>query len=182
MNLGHISYGVCAAALAAVAVGAVFLASGDAARAEGRCPPGYYPVGGDRASDCAPIPGAQNGGGDGYDSEPASRPRRADTYGAIVWGIGRDGATRYNVTTGALPLGQAHASALSQCQSEGNSDCRLGLDFSNGYYAVAVAGKNEGAVDSGPSERIARQKAKAACQRIYNRSCKVVETGESLPR
>ena len=61
MNLGHISYGVCAAALAAVAVGAVFLASGDAARAEGRCPPGYYPVGGDRASDCAPIPGAQNG-------------------------------------------------------------------------------------------------------------------------
>ncbi len=182
MRLERICYGACAAALAAVAVTVVIFAPGEAARAEGRCPPGYYPVGGDRASDCAPIPGAQNDGSGLENSGAVSIPNRADTYGAIVWSSGSDGGTLYNVTTGALSREQAQASALGQCRSEGGIDCRLALDFSNGYYAVAVAGKNEAAVDSGPTERTAKRKAQAACQRIYKRSCRIVETGESLPR
>lgn len=50
-----------------------------AAMAEGRCPPGQYPIGGQGMAGCAPLPGA----GDGENSGPTPTGRWIKTWGAI---------------------------------------------------------------------------------------------------
>lgn len=64
------------------------------ARAEGRCPPGQYPIGGQGVGGCAPIPGSGTGG---VQSGPIATGRWIKTWGAIAGGgkHGRYGGFRW---------------------------------------------------------------------------------------
>ena len=52
--------------------------------AEGGCPPGMYPIGGQGVQGCAPIPGAQGGGPGSSVSAPA--PPRPTGEWITTWG------------------------------------------------------------------------------------------------
>ncbi|KHL51364.1 hypothetical protein OZ10_20095, partial [Xanthomonas cannabis pv. cannabis] len=48
--------------------------------AEGNCPPGYYPIGGQGAAGCAPIPQ----GGSGESAAPRAAGKWIKTWGAFA--------------------------------------------------------------------------------------------------
>lgn len=103
----------------------------------GSCPAGYYPIGGQGAVGCAPIPNYQGNGG--QESSTIPQARWAKTWGAIAidetvstGGIG--------VVTGLPDKQTADAAALSRCLSSGGSSgCRLHLSYEN-QCAVIVSG------------------------------------------
>ncbi|RJU09318.1 hypothetical protein XcmpCFBP7700_20295 [Xanthomonas campestris] len=92
--------------------------------AEGGCPPGQYPIGGQGAVACAPLP--QN------NVQQESRPsgKWLKTWGAVAVGF-IDSATSYGVTTGKLSKFEAEEDALRRCSSHGETNCRIGLSYEN---------------------------------------------------
>jgi hypothetical protein len=112
----------------------LFLFISTEAFAEGGCPPGQYPVGGQGVQGCAPIP--QSGS-----AIPASRPtgKWETRWGAIA----RD----FSPTPGArLAIGvaesqrtkkDASAVALAQCAEGGGNDCRVLLAYNNQCAALS---------------------------------------------
>lgn len=70
----------------------LLLAFSASAYAEGRCPPGQYPIGGHGVGGCAPIPGA----GDGSLKTPQPAGKWIKTWGAIS--VSPEGAS--GVSTG----------------------------------------------------------------------------------
>ncbi|WP_205393920.1 DUF4189 domain-containing protein [Xanthomonas hydrangeae] len=100
------------------------------ASAEGGCPAGQYPIGGQGAVACAPMP--QN------NSQPKARPlgEWIKTWGAIAMGS-IDSITSYGVTTGKLSKAEAEADALIRCGSHGETNCRIGLSYRNQCAVVA---------------------------------------------
>lgn len=100
------------------------------ASAEGGCPAGQYPIGGQGAVACAPMP--QN------NSQPQARPlgEWIKTWGAIAMGS-IDSITSYGVTTGKLSKAEAEVDALIRCGSHGETNCRIGLSYRNQCAVVA---------------------------------------------
>lgn len=117
----------------------LFAIPGSALAEGGSCPAGYYPIGGQGAVGCAPIPNYQRSGEQG--SAVAPEAQWLKTWGAIaiddtvdVGGIG--------TVTGLPDKQAADAAALSQCRSSGGTDgCRLHLSYHN-QCAVIVSGIN----------------------------------------
>ncbi|MEA9579714.1 DUF4189 domain-containing protein [Xanthomonas nasturtii] len=102
----------------------IYLLFASPSSAEGGCPPGQYPIGGQGAIACAPIP--QN------NVEQKSRPsgKWLKTWGAVAVGF-IDSATSYGVTTGKLSKFEAEEDALRRCSSHGETNCRIGLSYEN---------------------------------------------------
>lgn len=95
-----------------------------AANAEGNCPPGQYPIGGQGAAACAPIPQSNT-------QQPAQPSGRwLKTWGAISIGF-LDSATTYGITTGKPSKAEAEADALRRCASQSETTCRVGLTYEN---------------------------------------------------
>ncbi|MCQ2994331.1 DUF4189 domain-containing protein [Pseudomonas quasicaspiana] len=101
------------------------------ASAEGGCPAGQYPIGGQGAVACAPMP--QN------NSQPQARPlgEWIKTWGAIAMGS-IDSITTYGVSTGKLSESDARKEALAYCGSHGEDDCKVLLTYRNQCAAVAT--------------------------------------------
>lgn len=102
--------------------------------AEGRCPPGQYPVGGQGMLGCAPIPGA---GGDAGAAQPAApRPtgKWETRWGAIV----EDGDNNSTGTSASQNSKRAAVSlATDRCRSAGGKSCKLRLAYHNQCVAMA---------------------------------------------
>ncbi len=96
--------------------------------AEGRCPPGQYPVGDQNAGGCAPIPGAGQ--------TPASKPvgKWETRWGAIV----EDSS---NLATGASvsmkSKREAVANATEWCKRRGGTKCKVKITYYNQCVAIA---------------------------------------------
>jgi len=95
------------------------------AHAEGACPPGQYPIGGQGAIACAPIP----------QESPAQLEARPNgkwvkTWGAVAVGS-IDSTTSYGVTTGKLSKFEAQQDAMRRCASHGETNCKIGLAYEN---------------------------------------------------
>ena len=102
-----------------------------AANAEGGCPAGQYPIGGQGVMACAPMPQQQQ----------QQAPRRPTgewikTWGSIAMGS-IDSITSYGVPTGKMSKAEAEADALRRCASHGETDCRVMLTYHNQCAVIA---------------------------------------------
>jgi hypothetical protein len=109
----------------------VLIFTSDIALAEGGCPLGQYPIGGQGAVACAPMP-TEN-------SQPKARPigKWIKTWGAIASGS-VDAVVNYGVSTGKISKSEAEESALAECSSHGEQNCKVKLTYRNQCAAVAT--------------------------------------------
>lgn len=122
---------ICGTALLWLAVGSA------PASAEGRCPPGSYPVGGQGVGGCAPT-GAGAGGSSGS-SVPRATGRWHKTWGSVA---SSDSTGDAGASVGRPNKSEAEQQAVLQCQRGGASDCRTLMTYKN--QCVAVAGPPRG--------------------------------------
>ncbi|PPU19330.1 DUF4189 domain-containing protein [Xanthomonas arboricola] len=107
--------------------------------AEGGCPPGQYPIGGQGAVACAPIPQSEA-------PQPKAIGKWIKTWGAIATGS-IDSIINYGVSTGQISKSDAQKEAMSQCSSHGEKNCEIVLTYTNQCAAVAspqINGKPSG--------------------------------------
>lgn len=142
-------------------------------RAEGGCPAGQYPIGGQGVQGCAPIPS---------NAAPAvSRPngRWIKTWGAIaVASSGVGGAAK-----GLKTKKEAVEAALRDCAADGDTDCKVMTTYRNQCVASIYAGP--GLVSrtfTGPTIEVARDAATKDCrQRAPNGECRIIYSDCSEP-
>lgn len=156
--------------------------------AEGSCPPGQYPVGGQGVQGCAPIPGRGSSGG----SSAASRPsgKWEDRWGGIavessVLAPGAQVPT--GISESKRSKKEAVSSAMDQCQRLGGSKCRMLVTYNNQCVALAdptVGGSTSaGRSAAGRAEKKEQAEALAVaqCEKVsVGRSCSVVYSGCSM--
>ena len=102
------------------------------ARAEGRCPPGQYPIGGQGMAGCAPIPA-----GETTEYRSKAKPYFIPTWGSIavssdrIFGMSQHHKQDVDATN----------AALQACREQGGRDCQSMITFKGGC-AAAVAPDN----------------------------------------
>ncbi len=162
----------------------VFLLSATAmfsadASAEGNCPPGYYPTGGDQAGwhGCAPMNGGI--GDESEDNEPeasqAAQEVWEDRWGAIATANGAMGQAVSKKTKD-----EAIEEALKDCRDRaGKESCKLKV----AYYSQCVAlawGASGNVAARGPDLREVEERAVEKCSNDF-RNCKIYYSACSLP-
>ncbi|MDG6401294.1 DUF4189 domain-containing protein [Pseudomonas quasicaspiana] len=155
------------------------------AKAEQGCPPGQYPIGGQGAIACAPLPQQS------VQQQPRPSGKWIKTWGAIAMGSS-DSIPTYGVTTGKLSKDEAEEDALNRCASRGQTNCQIGLSYKNQCAAVAEPQINGNPFAGGISEFMghgtvlkASDMALERCKQ-HNKStpsaeCKVIYTACSEP-
>ncbi|CAD7385014.1 DUF4189 domain-containing protein [Xanthomonas arboricola] len=101
------------------------------AAAEGNCPPGQFPIGGQGAISCAPMPQS----GSAMPQEPRPLGKWIKTWGAIALGT-IDSTPYYGVPTGALSESEAKQQSLERCAKLGANNCRVTLTYQNQCAAI----------------------------------------------
>lgn len=131
-------------------------------RAEGRCPPGQYPVGGRGAQGCAPIPGYGTQGGNGGYAAPVPTGEWLKTWGAIA---GSPSTDLIGVSAGERSKEEAERVALTKCAAEGDRNCTITLAYHNQCiaYAAPSSGNGTSYVASAPTEAEALDDAILSC-------------------
>lgn len=136
------------------------------ARAEGSCPPGYYPTddGSKGVISCAPIP---------VEGVSTTRsPRWQLTWGAVaIDSISGD----IGAVVGQGSKSSAKREAMKRCTSKGSKDCAFRLAYRNQCVVVAWPTAIGGHVvtQSGPSIEDATNHALPACKEASNMECKI---------
>jgi len=155
----------------------VLLVDAPVARAEGRCPPGQYPVGGQGAGGCAPIPGANRA-----PAAPAAPAYRwEDRWGAIA--ISRS-TSQAGAANNHRSRREAVRAAVANCASKGASDCKPFESYRNAcvfwFADQTQLDKPIDGVVANPVDWLARDLAKQACEAHGGKDCKQVYTGCSM--
>lgn len=154
-----------------------------AASAEGGCPPGQYPVGGQGVVGCAPI---GNGGGG---SAPAPRPagKWETRWGAIV-----EDSTSMKLATGTAvsrkSKREAIAAATEVCREMGGVACKTRITYYNQCVALADptvearrAGATKSMAYSAQTIELAKSNALSRCQSAgAGQQCSIVYSGCSM--
>lgn len=156
----------------ALLVGSMTLAR--SASAEGGCPPGMYPIGGQGVQGCAPIPGAA--GAQSSSSTPAPpRPtgRWHDAWGAIAHS---KSTSLVGTATAETSRRSAERSALKKCAVEGAKDCTVVMAYTNQCFAwvvpnVAGPGAHSGMARAATMEQ-ANELAQKECKDGAGDACK----------
>jgi len=117
------------------------LAIAKPALAEGGCPPGSYPIGGQGVQGCAPIPGATNSG---TNKHPTPAGRWVKTWGALA--SAPNGASGASV--GGRSKRDAVAEAVRLCGAVG---CKVDFTYYNQCAAVYVPKAGRGGTSFGSS-------------------------------
>lgn len=158
-----------------VLVCVAFALSGEVS-AEGRCPPGQYPIGGSRAPGCAPIPAGGGGAAEG----PRATGRWIKTWGAIA--TSSTGAS--GTVTGEVKKSDAAKNAVSECASSGARDCRVSFTYKNQCAAAAVpsSGTPGTSFGSAATEELAKGVATKLCDSRGGRGCDVVYSACTEPK
>lgn len=139
------------------------------ALAEGRCPPGQYPIGDSRAPGCAPIPGGEGS----VNSDPKPSGRWIKTWGAIAMsgGTGDVGAA-----LGKRTKSEAEKAAIVSCSNDGARDCKVSYTYKNQCVSlVSPASSSESStVGRGGSVEKATEMAMKVCTERGSSGCKVL--------
>lgn len=142
--------------------------------AEGRCPPGQYPIGDDRAPGCAPIPGAEGGGGAGMPA-PVPTGKWETRWGAIV-------EDAENLATGASvsmkTKRQAVSAAEAECRKVGGRNCKLRLAYYNQCIAIADPDARQIADGGGKSMAVSAQTVEKA-KTMALEQCRATDGGQT---
>ncbi|PNY76301.1 DUF4189 domain-containing protein [Stenotrophomonas pavanii] len=150
----------------------------NSARAEGNCPAGFYPIGGQGVQGCAPIPGASAGAS--VDAPAAPAGEWMTRWGAI--------AESHSSTLVGTSMGQsskldAERQAITRCQAEGAKDCRVSISYYNQCvaYVVPASGQGKGSITSAVDKSTAIALAKEKCTDAQGGACAVAYSECSLP-
>ena len=151
-----------------------FVFVGFSANAEGRCPPGYLPSSQFEFTGCQPI----NEPNQGPDQNQPSTNKGywVDSYASLVWAYTKDGMPAYSYSYKHANQKTADEEALSQCSLSKFEDCKVVLQFANGYLAIATddIGKLYGASEF--EDSTARLKAIQDCANHDSKNCRIVES------
>lgn len=140
--------------------------------AEGRCPLGSYPIGGQGVGGCAPVAGG-----------PSSAVPRATGRWHTRWGAIAIAASNgdVGVSTDKASKREAEREAISACQQGGARDCRSEMNYKNQCVAAAKAvGYPVGNIRTGASEEQARERALGRCE-AGGVNCSITYVGCSKP-
>lgn len=153
-----------------------------AALAEGRCPPGQYPVGDQNAGGCAPIPGAAQS------AAPQPTGRWETRWGAIAAGpqANPNAPTSTGVAVSQKSKKLATELALSRCARSGGTKCKVLLAYKNQCAAIAdpvasarAAGATRSSINGAETEELASSDAIADCQ-SQGVKCEIVYSACSM--
>ena len=160
---------------ALIFLGLVGLSSGDA-WAEGNCPAGFYPIGGQGVQGCAPIPGGSGGGG----SPSAPAGEWMTRWGAIAESVS---STLVGTSMGQATKQEAERLSIARCQAEGARDCRVSISYYNQCvaYVVPSSGRGKGSITSAVDKATAIKLAKEKCTDARGEACAVAYSECSLP-
>lgn len=133
------------------------------AYAEGGCPPGQYPIGGQGAVACAPMP--QNSS-----QQNQSRPtgKWIKTWGAIALGV-VDTVPHYGVPTGLNSKAEAEEEALSRCKRIGAEGCYIVLTYRNQCAAIGEPQTNGQPNPDGYVQFVSEATKEGASRTVLNR-------------
>lgn len=139
-------------------------------RAEGRCPPGQYPVGGQGVQGCAPIPGYGTQGGNGGYAAPVPTGEWLKTWGAIAVS---STTNLVGVSAGEMSKEDADSIALKKCGAEGDRNCRISISYENQCAAIAIpsSGKGQAYSASAATEEEAVSGAVESCSDTGGGKC-----------
>ena len=148
------------------------IAWGNAAHAEGGCPPSQYPYDTPQARQCVPI---------------RSNSRGAAGVPSVRW-LDRWGALAVDPTTGDMGVSANESSrsgagqlAMERCSANGSSKCAIESTFHNQCAAVARGGGRR-ATATAATETEARERAMGKLTRCSNEMrCAVAWSDCSLP-
>ncbi len=164
------------------------LCSATVARAEGRCPPGQYPIGSSQGVlGCAPIPGAQQsqqgqGENDARIMPPRATGRWYSRFGALVQS---KSTFVVGLSADKESAEDALADARMMCGSEGARDCETVFTYSNQCAAWLVpsveGGGNLTGISAGKSIREAEKNARKLCKDTTGKKCKTFYSACSKP-
>ena len=143
------------------------------AHAEGNCPPGQYPVGGQGWQGCNPIPGY----GNQRQAPQQPAPRWESRWGAI----GTDGPNdALGVATDMRSKREALQAAMHGCQSKGGVNCKIDVTYDNQCAAIVVG---DGAYNVGNAATvdIAVASGMKTCRDGGLTNCHAYYTACSLP-
>ena len=159
-----------------IKLGFMFFAfTGSNAMAEGRCPPGYLPSSQFENTGCQPIYDPNQG----QSQTTAPKGYWVDSYASLVWGYGKNGSSNYAYGAKYDSQIKADNGALSNCISAGNSDCRVVLQFSNGYLVITSDENGTLYAASEFEKNVAEDKAIQNCMSHNVKGCKIVESVNS---
>lgn len=151
--------------------------------AEGGCPSGYYPIGGQGVQGCAPIPGSQSSGAPAQVGVVA--PPRPSGEWLTTWGAVAQSPTSDLVGTAANKQSEraAESEALRICASEGAKDCKTSLTYYNQCVAFSVpnSGKGRGSVNTAVDLPTAKKDALDSCSDTGGGRCVISHTECSEP-
>lgn len=155
------------------------------ALAEGACPPGQYPIGGQGVVGCAPIPGAGASGS-------AAAPRPTGKW-ETRWGAVADDTTAVtpgaDIATGVAASQKtkraAESLAMSRCKQGGGTACKVRFSYHNQCVALAdpIGERVPGAVTTANTAvTVAEAKADALriCQSVEGQRCEVYYSACSM--
>ena len=142
--------------------------------AEGNCPPGYYPIGGQGVQGCAPIPSAGNSSSSAAPvrSAPVPTGEWIKTWGAIAASKATSDA---GVSTGRFSRQDAEREALGKCSDRGARDCAVSFTYFNQCVSWVIpsgrSGKGQSGIGSGPTPEVAKEGAAKSCKNDEAGSC-----------
>ena len=145
------------------------------ARAEGNCPPGYFPIGGQGVRGCSPIGSSGAAGGAGA-SGPSGRWLK--TWGAVAVSKNGVGAA----TVGKKSKAEAQRSVVETCRADGGEGCRSVFTFRNQCYAITLGGPVAGnSIRSAETIELAETNAMAGCRNRGGEGCEVIGSACTEP-
>lgn len=159
----------------------LLLVSTSVVRAEGGCPPGFYPYSMGNAQGqpgpqgCAPIPGYD-------DNQQQTQPQPAPAKWVDHWGAIATAPDQgvIGVSTNLSSEVDATRIALSDCRIKGGVNCKIGLSYRNQCMAFVGAHLGYG-LDVGTTPAAASEKTLKDCIDGGLTNCHVIYTGCSLP-
>lgn len=143
-----------------------------AVHAEGNCPEGYYPIGGDPSTGapqgCAPIPGYGQG------QQQGGRPSVPEIQWVDRWGAIASDAKQgsIGVANDVTTKDNAESAALADCRSRGGANCKVDTRFRNAC-GVVIAGDTSFNVWSAPTTGEAVKVAMKTCTDSGTTHCHV---------
>lgn len=157
-----------------------FLFSTFSAMAEQGCPPGEYPIGGQGAMACAPLPQNQA-------QQTQSRPsgKWIKTWGAVALDKADTGAIGASI--GKTSKSDAQQDAINNCVKGGGTECKGWTTYENQCIAVAEPYKGEKSIPgslqfvTGPSLEKIKGQASEKCTSKNKMTCRVFYSDCSEP-
>lgn len=153
----------------------VFMGSAyiNSALAEGRCPPGQYPIGDQGVGGCAPIPGAGR-------SAPDENPGHwVKTWGAVAGSMNGDAGA----STGHQAKASAERQAIERCGHWGATDCKVLYTYYNQCYASIRTGRPDNGTmfNAGATKEQALERATQDCRNSGSQECTFVHSTAPSP-